>query len=182
MARIRQPIFPSSVLPLLTKNKIKPRQFTSAKAFEAVPLKFLKEQHVLHLCTCKDNEPRATPLEYRLHGLTFYIFSEGGGKFNNLKVNKKVSFSIAAPYDSNKDFWGARGVQVWGKARVYSMKTDPRRFKDALKKMKTMETMKKIGMKTLPSQFNYRVIEIAPDKIIYGDLRAGVYHVSWSRK
>jgi hypothetical protein len=62
------------------------------------------------------------------------------------------------------------------------MKTNPRRFKDALKKMKAMETMKKIGMKTLPAEFNYRVIEIAPDKINYGDLRAGVYHVTWSRK
>lgn len=182
MARIRQPIFPSSFLPLLQKDNITLRQFTSPKAFEAVLLKFLKEQHVLHLCTSKDDVPRATPLEYRLHGLTFYILSEGGGKFNNLKVNKKVAFSIAAPYDSNKDFWGSRGVQAWGKAIVYSMKTNPRRFKDALKKMNAMKTMKKIGMKTLPAQFNYRVIEISPDQIIYSDLRAGVYHVSWTRK
>ncbi len=182
MARIRQPIFPSSFLPLLKKDKIKLRKFNSPKAFEAVLLKFLKEQHVLHLCTCKDDLPRATPLEYRLHGLTFYILSEGGGKFNNLKGNKNVAFSIAAPYDSNKDFWGSRGVQAWGKAKVYSMKTNPRRFKDALKKMKAMETMKKIGMKILPAEFNYRVIEIVPDKINYGDLRAGVYHVTWSRK
>jgi uncharacterized protein YhbP (UPF0306 family) len=182
MARIRQPIFPSSFLPLLQKDKIKLRNFTSPKAFEAVMLKFLKEQHVLHLCTSKNDQPRATPLEYRLHGLTFYMLSEGGGKFNNLKVNKKVAFSIAAPYDSNKDFWGSRGVQAWGRARVYSIKTNPRRFKDALKKMKAMETMKKIGMKTLPTQFNYRVIEIPPDKMIYSDLRAGVYHVSWTRK
>jgi hypothetical protein len=182
MARIRQPKFPSSFLPLLQKERIKLKNFTSAKAFEAVLLKFLKEQHVLHLSTCRNDMPRATPLEYRLHGLTFYILSEGGGKFNNLKVNKTVAFSIAAPYDSDKDFWGSRGVQAWGKARVYSMKTNPRRFKDALKKMKALVTMKKLGIKTLPTQFNYRVIEIPPEKIIYSDLRAGVYHIAWTRK
>ena len=122
MAKLRQPKFPPALLPLLKKEKIKLKKFTSAKSFEKVLLKFLKEQNVLHLCTCRNNQPRATPLEYRLHGLTFYILSEGGGKFNNLKVNKNVSFSIAAPYDSNKDFWGAKGLQAWGKAKVYSMK------------------------------------------------------------
>jgi hypothetical protein len=182
MAKLRQPKFPPALLPLLKKKRIKLKNFKSAKAFEKVLLKFFKEQNVLHLCTCRNNQPRATPLEYRLHGLTFYILSEGGGKFNNLKVNKNVSFSIAAPYDSNKDFWGAKGLQAWGKAKVYSIKDNPRRFKDALKKIKAFDTMKNIGMKELPPQFNYRFIEITPDKINYGNLRDGVYHVTWSRK
>jgi len=182
MPKLRQPKFPPALLPILKQEKIKLKNFPSAKAFEKVLLKFLKEQNVLHLSTCKNNLPRATPLEYRLHGLTFYILSEGGSKFNNLKVNKNVSFSISAPYNSNKDFWGAKGLQAWGKAKVYSMKTNPRRFKDALKKMKALDTMKKIGMKELPPQFNYRVIEITPDKMNYGNLREGVYHVIWTKK
>ena len=182
MAKVRQPKFPPALLPLLKQQKIKLKQFKTAKAFENVLLKFLKEQTVLHLCTCRNNQPRATPLEYRRDGLTFYILSEGGGKFNNLKVNKNVSFSIAAPYDSNKDFWGAKGLQAWGKAKVYGMKDNPRRFKAALKKMKAYTTMKKAGMKELPPQFNYKIIEITPDKINYGNLKAGVYHVTWSRK
>lgn len=182
MPTLRQPKFPPALLPILKKEKIALKKFPSAKAFEKVLLKFLKDQHVLHLCTCKNNLPRATPLEYRLHGLTFYILSEGGTKFNNLKVNKNVAFSIAAPYNSNEDFWGAKGLQAWGKAKVYSMKTNPRRFKDALKKMKALETMKAIGMKELPPQFHYRVIEITPDRINYGNLREGVYHVTWMRK
>lgn len=182
MPKLRQPKFPPALLPILKQEKIKLKNFPSAKAFEKVLLKFLKEQNVLHLSTCINNLPRATPLEYRLHGLTFYILSEGGSKFNNLKVNKNVSFSIAALYNSNKDFWGAKGLQAWGKAKVYSMKTNPRRFKDALKKMKALDTMKKIGMKELPPQFNYRVIEITPDRINYGNLREGVYHVIWTKK
>jgi hypothetical protein len=182
MARLRHPKFPPALLPLLKHEKIKLKKFKTAKAFEKVLLTFLKAQNVLHLSTCRNNQPRATPLEYRLHGLTFYLLSEGGRKFNNLKVNKNVSFSIAAPYDSNKDFWGAKGVQAWGKAKAYGMKDDPRRFKDALKKMKVFATMKKAGMKELPPQFKYRVIEITPDKINYGNLKEGVYHVTWSRK
>ena len=62
------------------------------------------------------------------------------------------------------------------------MKDNPRRFKEALKKMNVFKTMKNAGMKELPAQFTYRVIEIKPDKINYGDLKAGVYHVTWSRK
>jgi hypothetical protein len=182
MARLKQPKFPPALLPLLETEKIKLKKFASAKAFEKVLLKFLKEQNVLHLSTCRDNLPRSTPLEYRLHGLAFYILSEGGGKFINLKFNKNVSFSIAAPYDSNKDFWGARGLQAWGKAKFYSMKDNPRRFKDALKKMKAYQTMKKAGMKELPPQFNYRVIEITPERINYGNLKEGVYHVTWVRR
>ena len=182
MPKVRQQKVPSFVLPIFKNEKIKVKDFTSVKAFEKVLLKFLKEQNVLHLSTCKNNLPRTTPLEYRLHGLTFYILSEGGNKFNNLKVNKNVSFSIAAPYHPKKDFWGSKGVQAWGKSKVYSMKTNPRRFKDALKKMKVYESMKKLGIKELPPQINFQIIEIAPDKITYSNLRAGVYHVTWMKK
>ncbi len=182
MPKVRQQKATSVVRAVLKKEKIRIKNITSAKAFEKALLKFLKEENVLHLCTCKNKMPRATPLEYRLHGLTFYILSEGGSKFNNLKLNKNVSFSIAAPYDSNKDFWGSKGVQAWGKAKIYSMKTDPRRFKEALKKMKVFATLKKLGWKELPQQINYRVIEITPDRIYYSNLRAGVYHVTWVRK
>ena len=80
MPKVRQQKVPSFVLPIFKKEKIKVKDFTSVKAFEKVLLKFLKEQNVLHLSTCKNNLPRTTPLEYRLHGLTFYILSEGGSK------------------------------------------------------------------------------------------------------
>ena len=126
--------------------------------------------------------PRTTPLEYRHDGLTFYNLSEGGNKFNNHKVNKYVSFSIAVPYFPKKDFWGGKGLQAWGKAKVYSKKTDPRRFNRALKKMKVLESIKKLGVTSLPPQFNYRVIEITPDKMTYGNLREGVYNVTWTKK
>ena len=182
MATIRQQKIPSSALSVFKRSGIKIKSFKSAAEFERVLLKFLKRNNVLHLSTTRNDLPRTTPLEYRLDGFTFYILSEGGGKFNNLKVNPNVSFSIAEPYDAAHDYFGAKGLQAWGKAKVYSKKTDPRRFERALQRMKVYETLKKLGRSELPPQFNFRVIEITPDRMQFGAVREGVYRVSWQRK
>jgi len=182
MAKIKQPKVPAFVLPVFKQAGIKIKNFKSASAFEKVLIKFLKRNNVLHLSTTRNNIPRTTPLEYRRDGFTFYILSEGGGKFNNLKVNNSISFSIAEPYHPKKDFWGGKGLQVWGKAKVYSKKSDPRRFENALKKMKVYESLKKMGQKELPPQINFRVIEITPAKMKYGNVREGAFNVTWERK
>ena len=147
MATITQKKVPLFVLHVFKQSGIKITHFRSAAAFEKVLMQFVKRNNVLHLSTTRNNVPRTTPLEYRLDGFTFYILSEGGGKFNNLKVNKTVSFSIAEPYYPKEDFWGGKGLQVWGKAKVYSEKSDPRRFKNALKKMKVYEYLNSKGKK-----------------------------------
>ncbi len=182
MAKIKQPKAPSFVLPVFKQAGVKIKKFESSTTFEKVLMKFLKRNNVLHLSTSRNNIPRTTPLEYRLDGFTFYILSEGGSKFNNLKVNNTVSFSIAETYHPEKDFWGAKGLQAWGKAKVYSKKTDPRRFENALKTMKVYESLKKMGQNELPPQINFRVIEITPDRMKYGNVREGVYSVTWERK
>jgi hypothetical protein len=182
MAKIKQPQVPSFVQSVFKQSGIKIKNFKSPAAFEKVLMKFLKRNNVLHLSTCKNNITRTTPLEYRLDGFTFYILSEGGSKFNNLKANKTVSFSIAEPYHPEKDFWGAKGLQAWGKAKVYNKKDNPRRFDTALRKMKVYESLKRMGQNELPPQFNFRVIEITPDRMKYGSVREGVYSVTWQRK
>jgi hypothetical protein len=182
MATIRQQKVPSSVIPIFKQSGIKIKTFKSISEFERVLTKFLKRNNVLHLSTTRNDLPRATPLEYRLDGFTFYVLSEGGAKFNNLKVNKNVSFSIAEPYLPDKDFWGAKGLQAWGKARVYSKKSNPRLFELALHKMKVYDALKKMGVSELPSQFNFRIIEITPDRMTYGSVREGVFKVTWQRK
>ena len=182
MATIKQPKLPSFVQAVFKQSGVKIKNFKSPAAFEKVLLKFLKRNNVLHLSTCKNNITRTTPLEYRLDGFTFYILSEGGSKFNNLKVNKTVSFSIAEPYHPEKDFWGAKGLQAWGKAKVYNKKDNPHRFDTALRKMKVYESLKRMGQNELPPQFNFRVIEITPDRMKYGSVREGVYSVTWERK
>ena len=113
---------------------IKLKKFTAPASFEIELKKFIKKNHVLHLSTCFNNAPRSTPLEYRFNELTFFVLSEGGGKFANLNKNKKVSFSIAEPYNSLDDYWSFKGLQAWGNAIIYNQKKNPEQFKEALKK------------------------------------------------
>lgn len=181
MAKISQVPVPAPFVQAFKASGIKIKQFKSAEGFERILKKFLKRNHVLHLSTCAGSAPRSTPLEYRLHGLSFYILSEGGGKFANLKKNKKVSFSIAEPYDSEEDYWNYKGMQAWCRARVLNQKKQPAQFQEALKKMGIMKTLKRLGMKQLPPGIVYRIIELTPDRIKYGNPREGVFRVTWSR-
>ncbi len=181
MAKISQVPVPPPFVHAFKAAGIKIKDFKTPEAFERVLKKFLKRNHVLHLSTSAGSAPRSTPLEYRLHDLTFYILSEGGGKFANLEKNKKVSFSIAEPYDSEADYWNYKGLQAWATARVINQKKNPQQFQEALKKMNIMKTLKRLGMKQLPPGIVYRIIEITPDKIKYGNPREGVFRVTWSR-
>ena len=182
MARIKELRLPDGIQSTLDRAGVTLRHFTSAEEFEEHLVKFLKTQNILHLGTCKDNVPRVTPLEYRLRDLTFYVLSEAGKKFINLKDNKNVSFSIAAPYHPEKDFFGNVGLQAWGTAEFYSRKSDPQRFEEALRKMGVYEALKLTGATALPEQFDYKVIEITPNEIQYRNFREGVYRVTWYRE
>ena len=77
------------------------------EAFLQMAINYLNSHNVLHLSTCKNNEPRCTPVEYFNNGLTVHMFCEGGGKIANMKANNKVAYSIADPYDPARDFFGA---------------------------------------------------------------------------
>ncbi len=181
MPTLHQQPVPAMLVPFFKKEGIKIKKYSSPASFERDLKRFLKRNHVLHLGTSRGSQPRVTPLEYRLVGLSFYILSEGGGKFSNLKDNKKVGFSIAEPYDSEEDFFGNKGVQAWGTAKMYSRRENPKKFNAVLKKLNIMKLLKRFGMKEVPPEFSYRIIEITPHKIKYGNPREGVYHVTWKK-
>ncbi|RMF97117.1 MAG: hypothetical protein D6734_02790 [Candidatus Schekmanbacteria bacterium] len=138
-------------------------------------IKYLNENTVLHLATCYNNNPRVTPIEYRNDGLKIYIFSEGGVKFRNLKQNPKVSVSIASPYNRKKDYFSSRGLQMWGKAKVYTKESNIEEFRKCIKLMG-------IDEKKLPTNYPFKVIVIELDKIRYTDPRNGYWFVTWSKK
>ena len=62
---------------MLDKFNVKLVEEMSVEEFENMIIEYLNQHNVLHLATCKDNEPRCTPLEYFNNGLTVYISSEG---------------------------------------------------------------------------------------------------------
>ncbi len=181
MPKIKQQPLPDMIKPIYKKEGIKIKNYKTPGSFAKVLIQFIGRNQVLHLSTSKKDKPRSTPLGYMSKGLTVYILSEGGGKFNNLKENKYVSFSIAEPYYVEKDFFGYKGMQAWGKAKVYSMKQNPKQFREALKEMNIKRGNRKLEPEDLPSTFHYRIIEIAPDRIKYGNAREGVYNVTWER-
>lgn len=172
----------NAALNAFKKNGIKLKNFKSPASFEKELIKFIKKNHVLHLSTCVNNTPRSTAVEFRSKDLSFFILSEGGGKFANLNKNRKVSFSIAEPYNSMEDYWSFKGLQAWGNAKVYNQKNDSKLFQEAMLKMKLPQQLKKLGIKELPTTHNYRIIELIPDIIKYGNPHAGVYWTKWYRK
>ena len=81
---IQQPV-PAPVVPLMKKQGVIIKHFTSAQSFEKQLLKFLKRNNVLHLSTGRNNVVRSTPLEYRLVGLNFCILSEEAASLPTLR-------------------------------------------------------------------------------------------------
>ncbi len=82
---------------------------------------FLKEQTMCTLATCKEDEPRATPLEYFSEGTTLYIAPDPGNKIVNIAANPRISVGIFN--DVNPDWPGGawkriKGVQITGEATL----------------------------------------------------------------
>ncbi len=150
--------------------------------FHNVIIDFLNRHNVLFLATCKNNEPRCTPLEYFNHGLTVFIFSEGGGKIANLKANPNVAYGIAEPYHPDQDFFGAVGLQVWGIATVFKKSDNPERFNDIRRYARYTEALKRQGLEEAANVVNFNVITIEPKKIRYLNYRNGFRNVIWKKE
>jgi general stress protein 26 len=150
--------------------------------FLKIIVDFLNQHNVLFLSTCKDNEPRCTPLEYFNSGMEVYIFSEGGGKIANLKANPAVAYGIADPYHPDRDFFGASGLQVWGTASVFKKSDDPQRFNEIREYARYTEALKKQGLEQMANTVNFNVITIEPVKIRYLCYRRGFRNVIWKKE
>ena len=182
MAKLTIPRSNEQEKAVFAKLNITLREEITEIEFAAVICDYLKKHNVLHLATCRDNQPRSTPLEYFNHGLTVYILSEGGGKFANLKVNQKVSYSICDPYDPFADYLGATGLQVWGAASTFKKNDDLPRFQAIYQYSRNAEALKKHGLEQMASMVNFNIITIEPKKIRYLNLRQGFRNVTWTRE
>lgn len=167
---------------LFAKLSITLIESLTEKEFEQAVIDYLNKHNVLHLATCRNNEPRSTPLEYFNNGLTVYIFSEGGGKFANLKANPMVSYSISDPYDPLEDMLGARGLQVWGHAASFKKNDAPERFQTIYQFSRNAEALKKHGVDQMAAAVNFNVITIEPTRIRYLDMRKGFRNVTWEKE
>lgn len=158
------------------------RASMTEEEFLAMAIDYLNRHNVLHLATCKNNEPRCTPLEYFNNGLTVYVFSEGGGKIANLKENHLVSFGIADPYDPATDFFGASGMQVWGRATYFKKNDNPEGFQQIRRYSRYMRQLEEQGLGEAAATYNFNVITIEPYKIRRLCYREGLRNVIWKKE
>ena len=181
MAKIIVPKSNERERAMFQKLNITLRESITEEELEKTIIQYLKTHNVLHLATCRDNEPRSTPLEYFNNGLTVHVLSEGGGKFANLKANPKVSYSICDPYDPVEDMLGATGLQVWGNATTFKKNENPAQFEKIYKYSRNAEALKKHGIEQMASAVNFNIITIEPLKIRYLDMRKGFRNVMWEK-
>jgi hypothetical protein len=153
----------------------------SEEAFLQMAIEYLENHNVLHLSTCKNNEPRCTPVEYFNNGLTVHMFCEGGGKIGNIKANPKVSYSIADPYNPAQDFFGASGMQVWGTARFFKKNDDSDQFKQIVQYARNMQELDDQGLGEAAESYNFNVVSIVPYKIRRLCYRQGYRGVIWKK-
>ncbi len=138
-----------------------------AKTTKAMPedelrdhiIEFLKTQNMCVLATCKDNVPRATPMEYYSKDLTLYMMPEEGQKLVNLRDNGLVSVGVFAPYTG---WLSVRGVQISGEASLIT-REDVEEFREGVSVYQWQKSAREIGMQELPESF--RLMKVEPYSI-----------------
>ncbi|NTV02388.1 MAG: pyridoxamine 5'-phosphate oxidase family protein [Chlorobiaceae bacterium] len=81
---------------------------------------FLASRRICVLATCREDTPRATPIEFRARGLTLYMAAEPGTKIRNIHDNPNVSVGLFDPRAEKAGGWDEiEGLQLTGRARLY---------------------------------------------------------------
>jgi len=127
------------------------------KELEEYIIEILLEQNMCVLCTCKDNVPRATPIEYYSEGTVLYMISDPGTKIINIESNQNVSVGIFSPYTG---WLSVKGVQITGRACIIG-EDNPER-EHALQVYRWEKTVNELGISGPPKQ---KIIKVEACKI-----------------
>lgn len=114
---------------------------------------FLKERKVLVLCTCNNNIPRATPMDFYLDknadkdDFSIYVGPAPGRKVKNIEENPIISIGIYTPMDTGK----IQGMQITasGKDRLIFIKEGDEEFNQA---QKIVRGKRKLILKIIPQK------------------------------
>ncbi len=113
---------------------------------------FLNTRKALVLCTCSNNMPRATPMDFYMENseenFNIYVGLAPGRKVKNIEENPIVSIGIYTPMDTGK----IQGMQITasGKERLIFLREGDDDFENAQKIVR--------GKRNL-------ILKIIPDKI-----------------
>jgi uncharacterized protein YhbP (UPF0306 family) len=111
---------------------------------------FLKEHDVLVLCTCSNNIPRATPMDFyvdKSNNFIIYVAPTLGRKVKNIEENPVISIGIYTPMKTGK----VQGMQITasGKDRLIFLKEGNEEFSSA---QKIVRGKRKLILKIIPEK------------------------------
>jgi len=110
---------------------------------------FLDKREVLVLCTCSDNIPRATPMDFYTEKNSFniYVGPAPGKKVKNIEKNPIVSIGIYTPLSEGR----IQGMQITasGKERLIFLKEGDDDFEKA---QKIVRGKRKLILKIIPEK------------------------------
>ncbi|MFW9952676.1 MAG: pyridoxamine 5'-phosphate oxidase family protein [Candidatus Thorarchaeota archaeon] len=112
---------------------------------------FLDQRKILVLCTCSDNIPRATPMDFYMDkksdDFNLYVGPAPGRKVKNIEENPNISIGIYTPMDTGK----IQGMQITasGKKRLIFLREGDEDFE---KVQKLVRGKRKLLLKIIPEK------------------------------
>lgn len=119
-------------------------------------LEYIRANDTCALATGAGDFIRCTPIEYTYHNDAFWMFTEGGQKFNGLEQNSNVSIAI---FEKFSGFGHLKGMQVSGNAII--IEPFSKEYVEAAKVRKIpLEALKKLPhvmylIKVVPSKIEF---------------------------
>jgi hypothetical protein len=115
---------------------------------------FLNDRKALVLCTCLNNVPRATPMDYYMdntqENYNIYVGLTPGRKVTNIEKNPIVSIGIYTPLDTGK----IQGMQITaeGKSNLLFLREGDKEFNNA---QKIVKGKRSLILKVVPNKIEY---------------------------
>lgn len=112
---------------------------------------FLEKRKILVLCTCSDDIPRATPMDFYLdkkyNDFNLYVGPAPGRKVKNIEENPNISIGIYTPMDTGK----IQGMQITasGKERLIFLREGDEEFNTV---QKIVRGKRKLLLKIIPEK------------------------------
>ena len=110
---------------------------------------YLDTRKVLVLCTCSNNIPRATPMDFYTEQSSFniYVGPAPGRKVKNIEENPHISIGIYTPISEGK----IQGMQITasGRERLIFLKEGDEEFEKA---QKIVRGKRKLLLKIIPEK------------------------------
>ena len=112
---------------------------------------FLDKRKILVLCTCLDNIPRATPMDFYIdkksNDFNIFVGPAPGRKVKNIEENPNISIGIYTPMDTGK----IQGMQITasGKERLVFLREGDKEFDEA---QKIVRGKRKLLLKIIPDK------------------------------